>query len=101
MISLVIAYLEGAAEEEGIRAFIEPGVILLILFINAVVGVWQESNAERALEALKEMQSDTAHVLRDGRWVSRLHCPIKMVTYMGTVSICFLGSSGLASNWEQ
>ena len=69
MISLLIAYLEGAAEEEGIRAFIEPGVILLILFINAVVGVWQESNAERALEALKEMQSDTAHVLRQGRWV--------------------------------
>ena len=89
MISLVIAYLEGAAEEEGIRAFIEPGVILLILFINAVVGVWQESNAERALEALKEMQSDTAHVLRDGRWVSCLHLLNIMLTYMGTVPTCF------------
>ncbi|KAK9855774.1 hypothetical protein WJX84_009444, partial [Apatococcus fuscideae] len=71
-ISLVIAYLEGAAEEEGIGAYVEPGVILLILFINAVVGVWQESNAEKALEALKEMQSDTAHVLRDGHWISDL-----------------------------
>jgi Ca2+-transporting ATPase len=36
--------------------------------LNAIVGVWQESNAESALEALKEMQSETARCLRDGQW---------------------------------
>lgn len=40
---------------------------MLILVLNAVVGVWQESNAEAALEALKELQSDNAKVLRGGR----------------------------------
>ncbi|CAE8734942.1 unnamed protein product, partial [Polarella glacialis] len=32
------------------------------------VGVWQESNAEKALDALKKLQPDNAMVLRDGRW---------------------------------
>ena len=67
-----MAYFEEGAAEEGLRAYIEPLVILLILVLNAIVGVWQESNAEKALEALKELQSDTAKVLRDGKMVGAL-----------------------------
>lgn len=74
MVSFGIAYLEGAAEEEGLRAYIEPLVILAILVLNAIVGVWQESNAERALEALKDLQSDTARVVRGGRTVRESRC---------------------------
>ena len=68
VISFVIAFTEERAPgvEISIVDFVEPGVILLILILNAVVGVWQESNAESALEALKEMQSETAQCLRDG-----------------------------------
>lgn len=69
-VSFLLAYLEGAAEEEGLRAYIEPLVILLILVLNAIVGVWQESNAEAALEALKELQTESARVVRGGRVVS-------------------------------
>jgi Ca2+-transporting ATPase len=74
-VSLVLAYVDGHAsggESGGLTAYVEPIVIVLILIINAIVGVWQESNAERALEALKEMQSDHAKVIRDGKFISDL-----------------------------
>lgn len=41
LVSFAIAYFEGAAAEEGLRAYIEPVVILAILVLNAIVGVWQ------------------------------------------------------------
>ncbi|KAI4974726.1 hypothetical protein ZWY2020_048333 [Hordeum vulgare] len=46
-------------------AFVEPLVIFLILVVNAAVGVWQETNAEKALEALRQIQSNHTVVLRD------------------------------------
>ncbi|CAD5326752.1 unnamed protein product [Arabidopsis thaliana] len=74
-ISFVLAFL-GESEEHGsgsgFEAFVEPFVIVLILILNAVVGVWQESNAEKALEALKEMQCESAKVLRDGNVLPNL-----------------------------
>ena len=69
-VSFALAFFEDSADEGGIRAFVEPAVILLILILNAAVGVWQESNAENALEALKEMSAETARVLRGGKLVS-------------------------------
>ncbi|XVF76558.1 hypothetical protein PTKIN_Ptkin13bG0275400 [Pterospermum kingtungense] len=67
VVSFVLAWYDG--EEGGemeITAFVEPLVIFLILIVNAFVGVWQENNAEKALEALKEIQSEQATVIRDG-----------------------------------
>ncbi|XP_022898429.1 calcium-transporting ATPase, endoplasmic reticulum-type-like [Olea europaea var. sylvestris] len=67
LISLVLAYLHGnETGKSGFEAYVEPFVIVLILILNAIVGIWQESNAEKALEALKEMQCDSVKVLRDG-----------------------------------
>jgi len=70
VVSFALAYFDDAGEhsdEEGILAYIEPIVILVILILNAIVGVWQEANAEAALEALKELQSETARVMRNGK----------------------------------
>ncbi|KAJ6679862.1 CALCIUM-TRANSPORTING ATPASE [Salix purpurea] len=66
-ISFILAYLHaGESVEAGFEAYVEPLVIVLILALNAIVGVWQETNAEKALEALKEMQCESGKVLRDG-----------------------------------
>ena len=55
LVSFVLAFTEERAPgvELSLVDFVEPGVIT-ILVLNAIVGVWQESNAESALEALKE-----------------------------------------------
>ncbi|KAB1223977.1 Calcium-transporting ATPase 1, endoplasmic reticulum-type [Morella rubra] len=73
VVSFVLALYDGdEGEEKEIKAFVEPLVIFLILIVNAIVGVWQESNAEKALEALKEIQSEHAAVLRDGQKLPNL-----------------------------
>lgn len=60
-ISFAIACVEGEPKE-----FFEPMLILLIVVLNAVMGVMQESKAEKALDALKSMSAPHARVIRDG-----------------------------------
>lgn len=60
-VSFGIACYEGEPKE-----FFEPALILLIVILNAVMGVMQESKAEKALDALKNMSAPHARVIRDG-----------------------------------
>ncbi len=61
IVSFVVACIEKDPGE-----FFEPVLILLIVILNAVMGVIQESKAEKALDALKNMSAPHARVIRDG-----------------------------------
>lgn len=64
LISFSISLLNGDAD------FVDPIIILLIVVLNALLGVIQESRAEKSLEALKKICSPTALVRRNGAVVA-------------------------------
>lgn len=61
VVSFVVAFVEGESKE-----FFEPILILLIVILNAILGVMQESKAEKALDALQNLAAPKARVIRDG-----------------------------------
>ena len=42
-------------------------VILIVVLLNAFMGIFQENKAEEAIDALQDMASPEAHVRRDGK----------------------------------
>jgi P-type Ca2+ transporter type 2C len=68
LISFVLSHFEDHSDEHAIPPWVEPTVIITILLLNGFVGIYQDLDAEKALEALKDLQSTSALVLRDGKW---------------------------------
>lgn len=70
IILIVAAVVSGiTAVYEG-ESFADVIIIMAVVIINAVLGVFQESKAEKAIEALQEIAAATSKVLRDGKQVT-------------------------------
>lgn len=59
VISFIVSYVED-------ESYIESLLIVLVVVLNAIMGVVQESKAERALDALRDLSAPHARVIRDG-----------------------------------
>lgn len=73
LVAAVISGLIGVQEYQHtgeVAEFVEAGAILLIVVLNAVLGLVQEGKAEEALASLKKMSAPDAQVLRNGRRIS-------------------------------
>ena len=64
--------LHNVQNPENPEGLAEVFIILIVVLLNAVLGVLQESKAEAAIEALQTMTAATCKVLRDGKQVSVL-----------------------------
>lgn len=54
--------------QHGKESLYEAIAILILIIINACLGFWQEINAQKSLDALKEMSSRSSTVLRNEEW---------------------------------
>ena len=61
IVASVISFVVACIEKDPME-FIEPSLILLIVILNAVLGLFQESKAEKALDALKNMSAPHAKI---------------------------------------
>ncbi len=64
LVSAIVSYFEGTKE------YTDSIIIVVIVVINALIGVIQESKAEKSLEALKKLSSPTSRVLRNGKTIT-------------------------------
>ena len=67
IILLVAALISGVLAVVENESFADVIIILAVVIVNAVLGVYQENKAEKAIEALQEMSAATSKVLRDGK----------------------------------
>ncbi|KAG6076715.1 hypothetical protein E4U30_007030 [Claviceps sp. LM220 group G6] len=74
-------------DEGGWSAFVDPAVILTILILNSVVGVSQESSAEKAIAALQEYSANESNVIRNNGHISRVKAEDLVPGDIVTVSV--------------
>ncbi len=70
IILVVAAVISGVTAFYAHESFADVIIILAVVLINAILGVYQESKAEKAIEALQEMAAATSKVYRDGKLIT-------------------------------
>ncbi|MDQ5983860.1 MAG: Calcium-transporting ATPase 1 [Eubacteriales bacterium SKADARSKE-1] len=69
IVLLIAAFVSGLVSFYSGESFADTFIILFVVIVNAALGVYQESKAEMAIEALNKMASATSKVLRDGQLI--------------------------------
>jgi Ca2+-transporting ATPase len=64
IIAAIVSGIVGVSEGEGIT---DTVIILIVVILNAVIGVAQESKAEKSLEALQKLSDHSSKVIRNGK----------------------------------
>ena len=64
IIAAIVSGIVGIVEGEGIT---DTVIIMIVVLLNAIIGVAQEAKAEKSLEALKKLSEHAAKVMRDGK----------------------------------
>lgn len=68
LVSCIVSMVIGIIEK-SVNEFIDAGIILLVVFINAIIGYIQEHKSEKAMQALKNLTKPYCKVVRDGKVV--------------------------------
>ncbi len=66
LILIAAALISGVTAVYAGESFADVIIIMVVVIVNAVLGVYQENKAEKAIEALQQMSAATCQVLRDG-----------------------------------
>ena len=64
---LVYVLAAAAGISVVVGEYVDAGVIVVVIIVNAIIGYIQEAQAEESIEALRQLASPTAAVVRDGR----------------------------------
>jgi P-type Ca2+ transporter type 2C len=67
IVLIVAAIISGITAAYAGESFADVIIILAVVVINSILGVYQESKAERAIEALQAISAATTKVIRDGK----------------------------------
>ena len=67
LVLLAAAAVSAVTASLSNESFTDVFIILFVVVVNSILGVMQESKAETAIEALKQMSAATSKVVRDGK----------------------------------